>query len=705
MTSKNSLFKLMIEDFKRRIWAFAISVLFFFFSNLIASIYVIQNANKYMGYNRDIQFDKVAHLQKAVLTVNGADNKLVFFATIVLAILLGISGFYFLFSKKQVDFYHCLPVSRLKIFMVRFLNGFSIYFIPYTLFLCIALFISAVNGVSFSGIIGSIFLTYVTNLIYFVIIYATCMIAVMLTGNLIVSGLATAIFLVYGVIITIVKMTFCDLFFYTYGEFGLENIKWLRLCSIYNYREMLDEINNKSFHSIGIYFFLSLLAAIILVTIAYLLYRYRKSEAATKSMAYPKTKAVIKVLIVIPFAYFIGFLFHNMEDFHSNGWFIFGLIFGTLFIYAIIEIIYNLNFKKAFSHRFQLLLCFCIVFGLFFVGKFDLLNYDGYLPKKNSLKSLMIKIEMNDYHNYYERNKDGKYTYIPEQEYLSNRMNLLNVDGAYEMLETIIKTDAAVDTSKTDSCDMREWYTTIDVCYKKKIGGEINRTYTVLGDSVIDYLDSIYLSEEYKTAVYPIAEQYGNTMFCGYKDNVVKEFNMNADETAKFIEIYMREFTQLSLSDIRETYPIAMFEFFTENNNYRWDTYYIYKEFVDTIEFLKKHGFDATREIQPDEIKHIVFYHYGEYKEQKIYYNTQSQTMENDNKGRYVYSSKEDIKNIMEQVVKNEIFRVKSNLVANQKEYRIDVCFLDEYGNENVYVYMFDENHIPDVIARDFVLD
>lgn len=42
------------------------------------------------------------------------------------AMILGLTGFLYLHSKKQIDFYNSLPVKREMLFAVKFLDGFLI---------------------------------------------------------------------------------------------------------------------------------------------------------------------------------------------------------------------------------------------------------------------------------------------------------------------------------------------------------------------------------------------------------------------------------------------------------------------------------------------------------------------------------------------------------------------------------------------------
>ena len=50
---------------------------------------------------------------------------------IVGAVIVGLAGFRYLFHKNMVDTWHSLPVKRRTLFIISWLNGFLIWFIPF----------------------------------------------------------------------------------------------------------------------------------------------------------------------------------------------------------------------------------------------------------------------------------------------------------------------------------------------------------------------------------------------------------------------------------------------------------------------------------------------------------------------------------------------------------------------------------------------
>ena len=85
------------------------------------------------------------------------------------------------------------------------------------------------------------------------------------------------------------------------------------------------------------------------------LYRKRPMEAAGRAMAFKKTMAPIRILIVLAAGMGASMFFWTLQS--RLHWGLFGMVAGVLLAHCIIEIIYQADFKKLFSHKLQLLGC------------------------------------------------------------------------------------------------------------------------------------------------------------------------------------------------------------------------------------------------------------------------------------------------------------------------------------------------------------
>ena len=131
MTSGSLYFKLLKEDFRRRLWAIALVFLAFFFTLPIGLALNMENAanSNYYRYNdyepfiqdaamTDLQYKTRLLELKTEVVLNGVEygNGMIAFLMIIAAVVIGVSSFAYLHNKKKVDFYHSIPVRREALF-------------------------------------------------------------------------------------------------------------------------------------------------------------------------------------------------------------------------------------------------------------------------------------------------------------------------------------------------------------------------------------------------------------------------------------------------------------------------------------------------------------------------------------------------------------------------------------------------------------
>lgn len=102
-------------------------------------------------------------------------------------------------------------------------------------------------------------------------------------------------------------------------------------------------------------------------------------------MAFRKSQPVIKLLLVVPIALTGSLIFREMMG--SDGWSIFGLVCGLVISYAIIEIIYNFDFRRLFAHKKQFALCTVCSLAILAFFRFDLSGFDSYVPSESKMEA------------------------------------------------------------------------------------------------------------------------------------------------------------------------------------------------------------------------------------------------------------------------------------------------------------------------------
>lgn len=663
MTSKSLYFNLIREDLKRRVWTIALAMLAFVIALPIFTML------RLVRMKEAIENTSLLEAQQYFAKISNTNNiGLLMAITIAGAIICGISGYFYLYSRSKVDSYHSIPVKREKLFFTIYLNGIFIYVIPYLINLMFYFIIGVANGLLTGYALKGAFEALFINLAGYLLVYSITIIAVMLTGNLIVGVMGTAVFLLYGPAIIVLKNAICETFFYTYyaSENASNNMKYVS--PIFAYANLVNLAGNKGF----VLFYIGTLIVVFLsVAAGMLLYKLRPSEAAGRSMAFYQTQAVIKILIVIPTAIVGGLLFMSMSESNSFGWTIFGILFIGFLAHGIIEIIYNSDFKSIVANKLQLVICIVLSLGIAGAAKGDMFKYDSYLPNKGKVESMGVSFESLepnyeyfDFDNEYPRSYQ-KYSYVYHTTYRLDHMNITDLSITYPLVEYAIANNVNnIDYSQRDNSTD---YISFTVKYTLKNKKDAYRNYTVKFDDVKGYIDSLYANENYKNGVYQIFSMDKNLV------NSVSYYNLveGTDETLKItreqmeelLTIYENDLKNLTSTEMLESFPVSQIGLqIGDNNSNVVQSYYIYPSFQNTIKYMESVGANLDSVIDSDNIQSIIITNYTEGKvdENNI---SISEPVTNE----YVFTDKEDIEKITKALILDRF--------TNGMKYNIDLNF------------------------------
>ncbi|WP_455717185.1 DUF6449 domain-containing protein [Anaerosporobacter sp.] len=712
MTSKNLLCRLMREDIKRRLWAIAISVITFLFALPVYIATSLEQAMNNIKDNPAIGARKM-YLTNSAVSSMGLDNSALILLTVILAVVCGISGFYYLQSKKKVDFYHSIPVKRDSLFASTYIVGIAIYVIPYLVSLAIGFVIAGANGALQSDVWIEAWKAFGINLLCYWITYTVVIIAVLLTGQLIVSILACAVFFAYAPMVSILMTALGSMYFdthYTY-RFGTGSILF-RCSPLGAYYKMFQEAQEGTLQVSNVLGYLVI--AIALVILVIFLYRGRKSEAAGKAISYKGLEPYIKTAVSIPIGLFGGLIFTSLMDTDSFFWLVFGMVSGYLLCSCLMEIIYHFDFKAAFKRRIQLLIGAVLMFAIFSTYKWDLLQYDQYVPSKDKIESMSISIDGIDTNlDFIVINKDKGQTevsYMGEDEYAFQYMHLEDKNLAYEIMKRADK-DGTINEEDEDIYESDDKYIGLKVLYRLKSGREVYRRYNydISVESNFDLLNQLYQTKEYKEGAFSLYTWKEVAEVTCYNEFQNVDMTLTVEERAQLLSIYLDELTKLSLEDVREEVPVATIRFSDvgdRTGGYPMYISYVYPSFTNTIAFLTEHGFDFNKTYDLDNIVELNIDYsipyevqgeerYQEYaKEHPDWYYDMQVT----------YNDKDKISKIIPYIANWE-YMINNEVLTNYDDrLRISVVTkTDEYGNMEKAQYTIDVNNIPDFVKEDIM--
>ena len=673
MTSKSLFFKLLKEDFKVRIWTLAVSILIFFFSHIVGTAMMLSmyKYNSEFLEPTDLLSYKVEFVQTFYSYI-GIKNPLFAFIFVVLAVVVAMSGFSYLYSKKKVDMYHSLPVRREVLFFVKILNGILIVILPYIVCSFIASLLVLVN-MGDAGIIVTTFFSVAEWILLFIFNYTIVIFAIMLTGNMLIGILACGFLNFYAPAFSQLISGYESTFFDTYYEVGFIAEKvLLKLSGIMVIFGVFDgRLREKML--------IAVVGSIVLLVINLLLYKKRASESAGKSISFNIIKLPIKFMIVI-FMSMLMYLFGYEMMSNSIAWGVFGAVSAGIITHCIMEIIYNQDFKKIFAKKLQMLICIVISLFVAAVFQFDIFGYDRYIPKVSDISSAAVVsdfLESNasQYFNEMGFHNETRYDSITNIEYASDNdiesmlMREMNIKDK-EAVVALAKLGVANLSSewRADSISER-----VLISYKLKSGKKVQRVYNIDFDAAIKELSSIYDDEGYKTGMYPILSEDSKNIvsvdFNGIRDNDKHLTSENGD-LAKLAEVYKKELMSLKYDTKVKSYPFASIRFndadaqkildaaYKDRGNYSdysSDSKYsdlmddvgyypVYPEFKETVAMLKEMGVDVKEKMSVEDIDRIEV---SEFNPEQIetYYDSYNET------GTKVFTDAKDIEEILDKVV------------------------------------------------------
>ena len=238
------------------------------------------------------------------------------------------------------------------------------------------------------------------------------------------------------------------------------------------------------------------------------------------------------------------------------------------------------------------------------------------------------------------------------------------------------------------------------VKYTLKSGRTVYREYQLNRVDCLDMVRKLYQSEEYKEGHFPIYQWDENdvTKISCNNSFETKEFSLDRSERRRLLNLYKEELKSLTIEQKMSEVPVASLILEISDD---WIQYYsIYSSFVNTINFLNEHGFDATRVISTQDIDRIVIYNNIDYyammeaRDHEI----ATRDVDYDDEGT-VYQDPQQIKEIFSNIIPTDY--ESNNRIILETENNIDIIVViktDEFGNENNLSYRFRKDQIPEFI-------
>lgn len=598
MTLRNSFWASMKENNKRRIWVWIVAVL----TQLVAYVGVLTvYLSRIRQFNADGAYETRETFQDALYLATrdalGFQNNLII-VLIGLALIIGVQGFSYLYDRRKVDLYHSVPVNKGRRFAVVYVNGLIMYLTTTLISLLIGVITAAAQGALNGEVMAVIGLGFVWNLLFFLVMYHTVILAVMLTGNLFITGCVAAGIAGYEFYWYVLGDGMQYAFFDTVSSFYVTSEA--KLSVLYDYYAKIWELKrtlevDKLAQAVLPYYGKWFILSIIVLAAAWLCYRKRPSEAAGRVLAFPKMGSVLKVLAVIPAALGIGMWVYS-ATYQNVMLTAVSIAASGLVLCAVVEIVYDFDIKGLFRHPVSSGVAVVGIMVIFLIFQQDLFGYDKYLPAEDKLDSVALCID------YYGQFWDEEFNYVGSGDFVAEHMYLKDVEPVLALAEKYQHVKAK------DMTDPRA----VNVLYRLKSGRKVDRCFHVdyADPANEELLDQIMGSQEFKEGTFQIMtdqESFEQAESALYR-NGAASVALPAEDMPKLRELYVRDMEGFDFTLARGNRPCGRIT--VRFPNWFTETLDVYDSYENTIAYLQDVGAYYPIQLNPEDIADITVTNY-----------------------------------------------------------------------------------------------
>ena len=687
---------------RRRLWMLAAIILYMILYYPVATIMLIARSNESAAMSQMTAAQTLSQRLYEVGSWIGTRQSFTWIICLIGAVV-AIQGYSYLFSMEQQDFYESQPVSRMERFWNIYANGFLMFELP----LIVCTFLAIVCAVLMKGMNGITFLDAMVQLVRVSVIYAGSysmgILAVMLTGNLIVAGIVSALLLGMDQAILLLAKCLTSTFYLTYSYLSNMDPVFMfsplynsqapaRWMSDYGYSWNYTPITAKALRSILSACLVPDLATLVIGAVVLLvsicLYQKRRQEYAGKTVIHRPVRAVIRVLCSVTAGLFAGeivsTLFNSVVSRTGTVFMLVAIIVAAALCAGVIQMIYELDLWKFFNHFGEIAAAALAAAGIFLVFRYDLTGFDSYLPNPENVASASIYVYGDCSYDYSTGEEDND-SYVDNTRTVLDRMNMTDI----EALEKIVEPAMANTRSTRNGSGATSW--SAQVCYKMKNGRKVYRSIEIPTSTDAAAMDAVIGSQEYKEGLIPA---YTDT----YVQELTRSYGMlyytNGLTSSTGSATLYTEFEKAYCKDLDEHYSYTTLSTeeavgkvilrINQSGIYITQEYAVYPSYSNTLAFLAKYDMSLSAP-SADQVSYAAVSRYDENSSSQVEYTDQDKIQEILNNSAVILSS--DWKNISDNYDQNVDLQVTANSVDLNIGY---------YST-----YYFRKGQIPDFVTED----
>ena len=299
-------------------------------------------------------------------------SQMIYFLTIIFAIIYTVKVYSYLHNKRKADLYGSLPISRIMLFVSKSASAYLFTLIPAMFFLGIIFIVSMCFGQPIVNEALNIYVKLLMGTLASISAYGLISVCCGTTLNSVIMFITVCI--AYPLSAMFIKGVANGFF---YGSYT----------GIFKNHFIMNALNPlAAYDGINIIYWL-IFSAVCIVASAFLVKR-RKAERAQASFAYYLPCHIVKVLVAFLAGMFLGVLFGSLNVL-GNGYFgfVFGFILGSVPAFVIAHLIFYKGFSKLIRTSIPLGGLVVVVVAVMAVCSYDVFGYNEFIPKADDVKS------------------------------------------------------------------------------------------------------------------------------------------------------------------------------------------------------------------------------------------------------------------------------------------------------------------------------
>ncbi len=566
---------------------------------------------------------------------------------LMIAIIVAIIGYYYLFRPEQIDFYDSQPMPRMKRFCAINVSGLVMFVVPYVVNVLLALAAAKAMGAMQQGMTLEILYQGLRMIAAYFGTYEIAVLAVMLTGNYATATLGTAYLLFVGTVSRYVWEGYCNRFFKTYAYADGPKAMLSPFYNLFSMERFLGQ--NFGYGALstgaGMQYILkegvqrdlaTIVAGVLAYIAARMLFQKRKAEYAGCSVIHRPVRLIVKITGGCIVGLFAGYLLTDGVPTKQTNWHsamdLAMILTATVITCGLIQCIYQRNPRKFFEHSWQIVLTGLLATLVYLGFATDVTGYDRYIPKEADIESAALYSFNDDGQNIPLVQSSDLIGSVDTSRYVKSNMKLTDIAAIHELAQ--IGMQAKRD--ENDYNGQTGWEA--ELTYRLKNGRNVTRRILIPYDTNEKLLNALIGSKEYKEVINPVYNLAESDAMSEFMANATLSYQNGFGEATKsksaalfadFAKVYQKEYeAKYNFTLAHDETAIGVLSLSGNGGNYYYDfDLVIYPSYKETIAFLKANDlYEAP--VTADQVTGFEVQYYGGDEMQSVVYNDPAQIEE-----------------------------------------------------------------------------